>query len=166
MELWRGYGFHCNCQACTLVASEFDNEEELRENLKQLQMAGAKNWDKGDVSEYLEGMGRLQGNVKHVMDVLAICFQASTDQVVAFFKGNVCYRHISGSQTGIRSAMPCTGPLHLRPWIARGSTNHPCFSHSSFLRRTAGGRSWRCCNFGGIATFFVMVENDLNLSFL
>ena len=73
---------------------------------------------------------------------------------------------ISGSQTGIRGAMPCTGPLHLRPWIARGSTNHPCFSHSSFLRQTVGGRSWRCCNFGGIATFFVMVENDLNLSFL
>ena len=166
IELNRGYGFHCTCQACSLEDPEFESEEELRENLKQLQMAGAKNWDKGDVSEYLEGMGRLQGNVKHVMDVLAICFQASKDQVVAFFKGNVCYRHISGSQTGIRSAMPCTGPLHLRPWIARGSTNHPCFSHSSFLRRTVGGRSWRCCNCGGIATFFVMVENDLNLSFL
>ena len=91
MELWRGYGFHCNCQACTLVASEFDNEEELRENLKQLQMVGAKNWDEIDASEYLEGISRLQGNMKHIMDVLAICFHASKDQVV-YLRENIRYR--------------------------------------------------------------------------
>jgi len=90
MELWRGYGFHCNCQACTLVASEFDNEEELRENLKQLQMVGAKNWDEIDASEYLEGISRLQGNMKHIMDVLAICFHASKDQALRLEYGVRC----------------------------------------------------------------------------
>ena len=146
MELWRGYGFHCNCQACTLVASEFDNEEELRENLKQLQMVGAKNWDEIDASEYLEGISRLQGNMKHIMDVLAICFHASKDQVV-YLRENIRYRPPPGTQTGIWGEMPYTGPLHLWPWITRGEQKSATLA-TTFL--CSGGKLEG--EVGGVAT--------------
>ena len=158
MELWRGYGFHCNCQACTLVASEFDNEEELRENLKQLQMVGAKNWDEIDASEYLEGISRLQGNMKHIMDVLAICFHASKDQVV-YLRENIRYRPPPGTQTGIWGEMPYTGPLHLWPSITGGEQKSATLcDHVPMLRRKIGGRGWRCCNFGGNAAFSIIFK--------
>ena len=82
MELRRGYGFYCTCQACALEGTLLDDEEELRENMKQLQAYGAENWVREDVSEYLEGMSRLQGNLSHILAVLDICFHASQDQVV------------------------------------------------------------------------------------
>ena len=161
MELWRGYGFHCNCQACTLVASEFDNEEELRENLKQLQMVGAKNWDEIDASEYLEGISRLQGNMKHIMDVLAICFHASKDQVV-YLRENIRYRPPPGTQTGIWGEMPYTGPLHLWPCITGGEQKSATLcDHVPMLRRKIGGRGWRCCNFGGNAAFSIIFKQPI-----
>ena len=157
IELNRGYGFHCTCQACSLEDPEFESEEELRENLKQLQMAGAKNWDKGDVSEYLEGMGRLQGNVKHVMDVLAICFQASTDQVVAFFKGNICYR-LTSHHLNLRLSdwnTECDALHWSSPSTAldRPRFNQPSLFFSQFLSQADSWRQklevlqlWRDCN--------------------
>jgi len=74
------YGFQCTCRACTLQGPELDNEEELREKLKELQARGAHNWAAEEVSEYLEGIGALQGKLSHILDILNDCFQASDDQ--------------------------------------------------------------------------------------
>jgi len=74
------YGFQCTCRACTLQGSELANEEELREKLKELQARGAHNWVAEEVSEYLEGIGTLQGKLSHILDVLNDCFQGSDDQ--------------------------------------------------------------------------------------
>jgi len=74
------YGFQCTCRACTLQGSELANEEELREKLKELQARGAHNWAAEEVSEYLEGIGTLQGKLSHILDVLNDCFQGSDDQ--------------------------------------------------------------------------------------
>jgi len=74
------YGFQCTCRACTLQGPELANEEELREKLKELQARGAHNWAAEEVSEYLEGIGTLQGKLSHILDVLNDCFQGSDDQ--------------------------------------------------------------------------------------
>jgi len=74
------YGFHCTCRACTLQGPELANEEELREKLKELQARGAQNWAAEEVCEYLEGIGKLQGKLSHILNVLNDCFQGSDDQ--------------------------------------------------------------------------------------
>jgi len=78
--LRKSYGFQCTCRACTLQGPELANEEELREKLKQLQARGAQNWMPEEASEYLEGIGTLQGKLSHILDVLHNCFHGSDDQ--------------------------------------------------------------------------------------
>lgn len=73
------YGFQCTCRACTLQEPELTNEEELRETLKELQARGAQNWAAEEVSEYLEGIGTLQGKLSHILGVLDEYFQGSSD---------------------------------------------------------------------------------------
>merc|ERR1711972_1061262 len=103
-------------------------EEELREDLKQLQARGVQNWVAEEVSEYLEGIGKLHGKLSHVLDVLEECFQGSNDQT-------------SRLEYGVR-ALPC----------AFVSTD------LAQRRLKSGNKGWKFSSFGRSAAFFVTFD--------
>lgn len=79
--LRRYYGFQCVCRACTLEDNELEEEEILRETLKELQVKGADTWSPEEVTVFLAGAYSIQGKLSYIHTILETSFNASEDQV-------------------------------------------------------------------------------------
>lgn len=78
--LRRYYGFQCTCIACTMEDDELAVEEELREEIKQLQIRGADFWTPDEVSSFFDAMFKIQGKLSHMLTAIAIVCDATTNQ--------------------------------------------------------------------------------------
>lgn len=80
--LRRFYGFQCTCRACTLQGKALEDEEALRENLKELQALGTLMWTPEEVAVFVSGMYKIQGKLSNILELMKTCFNASDDQML------------------------------------------------------------------------------------
>ena len=84
--LSRYYGFQCCCSACSLQDKELEDEEVLRESLKEQQAAFRRchhedtAYHSEEVAIYIAGLYHLQANLCYILSITETCCDAATDQ--------------------------------------------------------------------------------------
>ncbi|XP_023321787.1 uncharacterized protein LOC111696421 isoform X2 [Eurytemora carolleeae] len=84
------YGFQCACSECTLEddikGSEFDENEKIREEIKELQAAGIENLDPEELETLITRLYSINGKLSYVMDLMDLIYKKTEGCVERYFQ--------------------------------------------------------------------------------
>eukprot|EP00092_Neocalanus_flemingeri_P070646 GFUD01086735.1.p1 GENE.GFUD01086735.1~~GFUD01086735.1.p1 ORF type:complete len:354 (-),score=82.93 GFUD01086735.1:105-1166(-) len=71
------YGFQCTCRACTYQDNDLEEDEALREAIKELQAAGPDNLDPAELESLISKMYQIKGKHSYILDMLQQLYRSA-----------------------------------------------------------------------------------------
>jgi len=75
--LWDLYGFQCACVACTLQDQELQEDELIREDIKELQAAGEDNLEVSELEWLISCVYQIQGKHSYILNLILKLYRSA-----------------------------------------------------------------------------------------
>lgn len=70
------YGFQCTCTDCTLQGEEHEENEKVREEIKQLQAVGLEELTAAELEELIDKLYQINGKLSYIMDIVGVLYKS------------------------------------------------------------------------------------------
>jgi len=71
------YGFQCTCRACTFQGKDLQEDEDLRETIKELQAAGSDNLDPTELEALISKVYQINGKHSYILDLFDLLYRSA-----------------------------------------------------------------------------------------